>query len=161
MKNFNKHKYEVLKETEMDKKLKNFFKKMINITGEGYASITLSTEESIKDSLTRFSEDFDDVDEDEIIFALIKAALISNDYDSDSIDLAKQIVKEKKIDDLIFLIDYNFYFRKEITKNYMSQCLETNLQTYKKSYEENSTINNLLILNEYIANREQNKSLKK
>jgi hypothetical protein len=149
MKNFNKIKYEVLREELLDKKLKYYFRKIISIVGEEYAIVTLSTEETVKESITSFSRDFDDENDVDIKIALIKASLISNNYDSFSNSLVRKFVQENNINDLLEYIDTNYNLRRCLTKNYIEQCYETNLQTYEKRTGENTAISDLLILNQF------------
>ena len=161
MKNFNKIKYELLKEEQLDKKLKYYFRKLISVVGEEYAIVTLSTEDTVKESITSFSKDFDDEYDIDIKLALIKAALISNNYNSYSNNIVRQLVQEDKIDDLLEYIDIDYNLRRCLTKNFIDQCYDTNLQTYEKRTGENTTIGDLLKLSNYIDKQDEIKLHKK
>ncbi len=161
MKNFNAIKYEVLKEEQLDKKLKYYFRKLLSVVGEEYAIVTLSTEETVKDSITSFSKDFDDEYDIDIKLALIKASLISNNYNSYGNDLVRKLVQDNKIDDLLEYIDINYNLRRSLTKNFIDQCYDTNLQTYEKRTGENSTISDLLLLSKYVDDKDEKKLQKK
>ena len=66
-----------LDENEVETKLKNYFRKLTTLVGEEYTYLTLTTDYSIKDSISRFSYDFESYSDIDITLALLKGAILS------------------------------------------------------------------------------------
>lgn len=137
-----------LNESDIENKLKDFFVKVINFAGEDYAYLTLTTEEGVKDSITKFSKHFDDCSDIDITLALIKGALLSN-LESESINLVRELVRTRQINDLIYLSDTNLGFRRQLTANYMAQCELSNSELYRRSKNKQSVRSDLLTLGRF------------
>ena len=142
---YNSIKNKALEEREIDIKLKNYFNKMKNLVGDEYTYLTLSTKESIKDSIESFTKDFDNVDENEIVLSLLRSSVISNE-DNEINRIVKKFIDKGAFEDLVTLVNCNLAFRKGLTKVFMNHAHESNLITYSKRTNENNTIGDLLSL---------------
>lgn len=138
-------KEEMLKETEIDKKLKDYFKNMINVFGEEYAFATLSGKGSIKDKLQYFSSCFDDYSDVDILCALIKSSIISNEIKKSNL-IVKRFISEGCLSELIYCADTNISLRRALIKTFMRQCYSTNKETYEKKKIEGNSLGDLLSL---------------
>ena len=88
----NRIKEELLNDSNLDIKLKEYVKRMNTIGTREYTKDTFLTKDTIKNSLMSFSNIFDDDDKLDIDLAIIKAAIISNDYNSLENILVKKLV---------------------------------------------------------------------
>lgn len=145
MNKFMEIKNAVLKESETDNKLKNYFKKMINLVGEEYTLVSLSQYEGLKDSVSRFSFDFEDTSDDDLAFSLLKGAILSNG-ENNCINLVREFIKNGELEDLLFISKTNLGFRRELTRAFMQTCYESFQEAYSKRDSEKNQIGDLLSL---------------
>lgn len=125
---------EIIRDTPLEIKLKEYVKRMNNIGGKEYTKDTFLSKDTIKSSLMTFSSIFGDDDKLDIDLAIIKASIISIDY-----NLLENI----------------------LVKNFMSQAYATNLQTFESMSNKLKCISDLNILKAYNQDKEKNKELKK
>lgn len=125
---------EIIRDTPLEIKLKEYVKRMNNIGGKEYTKDTFLSRDTIKSSLMTFSSIFGDDDKLDIDLAIIKASIISIDY-----NLLENI----------------------LVKNFMSQAYATNLQTFESMSNKLKCISDLSILKAYNQDKEKNKELKK
>ena len=157
------NKFDILEDSEIDIKLKNYFDKMINFVGEDYTCESLNVSESIQQSIATFSDNFDDVNDNDIIFSLLKSAILSNN-NSYSVYCVKQLVSENKIDELLTLANEDFHFRRELVRNSMNQCLSSNLSLFNRllnSDEAYVRLYNLLEYQNSLKDKEKEYKLKR
>ena len=119
----------IVKENETELKLKEYFKKLIDLAGYDYALVTLSTEDSIKDSITSFSNRFDNCTDLELTMALLKAGILEGQQKD---KIVKSLIEDQHYEDLAFLVNYNFGIRRALTRDFMNHCYESNESTYEK-----------------------------
>ena len=160
MERFEKIKMEVLKDSKEDIKLKNYFNRINNIVGEDYASLTLSANESIKKSLSNFTSDLEDIKEENIIFSLLKSAVLSNDKHNSSVAAAKYLIEKGSIEDLITAVNVNLSFRKALTKVFIKQSHRTYERIYELKNDNDNTLGELLSLYLFKKRLEQEKKYK-
>ena len=125
---------EIIRDTPLEIKLKEYVKRMNNIGGKEYTKDTFLSKDTIKSSLMTFSSIFGDDDKLDIDLAIIKASIISIDY-----NLLENI----------------------LVKNFMSQAYAINLQTFESMSNKLKCISDLNILKAYNQDKEKNKELKK
>lgn len=149
-------KKEILSDSELDVRLKKYFQYMIKVVGEDYALISLSSEESIKDSIASFTSSFDDVSDVEILCSLIRGAILSSERLKSNLVVRKYIT-DGNIEDLIILADQNLGFRRALTKTFMKQCYESNEKTFSKKKKEGNALGNLITIKYYEEDLKRNK----
>ena len=150
----------VLKESTTDIKLKDYFRKMIDFTGEDYALLSLSNDEGLKDSIDRFSSSFQEETDDDLAFSLLRNAILSSNQENNSLSLIHTLIENNSFDDLLFIIKSNLGFRRDLTRAFMNHCNESFAETYLKRKSDNNEISQLLALQEY-ENSLKSKVIKK
>lgn len=153
-------KSEILRENEVDIKLKDYFKKLIDMVGYDYALVSLSTEDDIKDSISSFSSQFDEVTNMELTISLLRSNIISGDSNN---EFVKRLLASQNFEDLIFLVNHNFGIRRAMTREFMNHCYESNESTYEKRNNKKNALRQLenLKLFEQKINKENQVALAK
>lgn len=148
-----KMKEELLQESNVDLLLKDYLRKMKKIFGEEYAILTLTSDMNISSSLGYFTSKFDNIDENDISFALLKGSLLSNEKNYFN-EVIKSKVELGELKDVLFLVNENLSFRKSLTRTFLNQSNKTNKELYNELDSKEQTIENLSTLNFYeIANK--------
>ena len=137
---------ELLKDNDTDTKLKNYFKKMIDFVGSDYALISVSSEETIKDSLSAFSSSFDDISNIDLTFSFLKSAILSNDTNNKFI---RDFLNIQDFGSLAFLINENMGVRRAIARGFIKHCNESNESVYSKSDNQDLVLEQLSNLKSY------------
>ncbi len=149
-------KKEILSDSEVDKKLKKYFQNMIKFAGEDYALISLSSEESVKDSIATFTSKFDDVSDVEILCSLIKGAILSSERLKSNL-VVRKFITAGNLEDLVILADENLGFRRALTKTFMKQCYNSNEETFNKKKKEGNALGNLITMEYFEEELKRNK----
>ena len=137
---------ELLKESDIDTKVKEYFKKVEGFAGSDYAIVSALAENNLKDSLTLFSSSFDGVSNAELTFSFLKSAILSEESDNKYVETFLNL---EDFGSLAFLINENKSVRKSIVKGLVSQCGESFETTYSKSQNQEKVLEQLSKLKEY------------
>lgn len=136
---------QILTDSDVEKRLKDYFNLMINAVGEDYTSYILSNSSRIKDSLSSFTARFDDVSSLDVMFVLLRAAILSTE-NKRSNQVVKRLIENGKTNELLHMINSNLSFRRALTKTFMGQCTKTDEQLYGRIRVDNNVIGNLITL---------------
>lgn len=143
-----KEKEFLLQETYNEKLLKSYFIKLNNIVGEDYTISTLSSDKDIKTSLNYYSSSFQNIDNNDIVFVLLKSALLSNDKNYYN-DVIKEKISVGELQDLVFLVNENLGFRRSLTRTFIRQSEKTNEELYDELDNKENALRDLSTLNFY------------
>ena len=139
---------ELLAESDIEIKLRDYFVKMSELVGEEYTCLTFAERRSVKSSLSIFSYGFESYTDDDITIALLKRALLSKKNQS-TINIVKELVSKNEIYSLLLLSELNRKFRKDLVINFIEQYSRPNLELYKSVNNKQSALSNLVTLKRY------------
>ena len=140
---------DVLEESEDDKQLKSYLSRINRVFGEDYATVVLSSDISLRKSLSLFSSKFDNIPSIHIQSLLLQNALLSNnEY---YINFIKKLLNEDKYQDLFPSASINMQMRKDLIRLFVRQSERTNLKLYnaKDDSKKEETINNIVKIKEF------------
>ncbi len=139
-------KNELLRERKSESLLKNYLDEKSNIFGEEYVVQLLSSEEDIKEAIN--SESFKNLTSNQIIFSLLRIAILSNEKNhiTHAVEL---LIKERKIDDLIEGVKSNYQLRKGLTRIAINESLRFNNQLFERNENKTKALAELAILSKY------------
>ena len=140
---------DILKDNETDLMLKDYLRKMTKFAGEEYTINSITQEENIKDSLSNFTSKFDKTSNNDLTFAFIKSSILDSKKDNRTSIITKTLLKERKYADLIFLVNFNLGYRRELTKNLIKQSNSTYEELFSKKENKDEIINQLIDLKAY------------
>ena len=148
-----KMKEELLHDSNVDLLLKNYLRKMKQVFGEDYAILTLSSDINISNSLDYFTSKFDNIEDNDIAFSLLRSSILSNEKNYFN-DVIKAKVELGELNDVLFLVKDNLSFRRSLTRTFINQSNKTNKELYNELDNKEKTIESLSTLNFYeIANK--------
>lgn len=124
-------KEKLLEETKTEILLKAFLLKMNMFMGEEFAASTLATNNDMVESLNEFTSKFENSSNNEIAFLLIRSAILSN-KNSYFIEVIKQKIAFGEYQTVLDLVNFNYAFRKNLTKNLINQSKKTDKQLYEE-----------------------------
>ena len=140
---------DVLEESEDDKQLKSYLSRINRVFGEDYATVVLSSDISLRKSLSFFSSKFDNIPSVHIQSLLLQNALLSNnEY---YINFIKKLLNEDKYQDLFPSASINMQMRKDLIRLFVRQSERTNLKLYnaKDDSKKDETIDNIVKIKEF------------
>ena len=140
---------DVLEESEDDKQLKSYLSRINRVFGEDYATVVLSSDISLRKSLSLFSSKFDNIPSVHIQSLLLQNALLSNnEY---YINFIKKLLNEDKYQDLFPSASINMQMRKDLIRLFVRQSERTNLKLYnaKDDSKKDETIDNIVKIKEF------------
>ena len=146
----------LLQESKNELLLKTYFNKLNEIVGEDYSSLTLTSDGDIKKSLSMFSSKFNDVENEEIVFILLKSAMLSND-DNYYNNVVKEKISLGDISTIVYLVEENLGFRRSLTKTFIKQSNKSNKELYDNVLEKENVLRDISTLNFYEENLKERK----
>lgn len=147
----------IVNEREIEIRLKKYFKYLDNVVGEDYASLVLASNSSLTESLKMFTKKFDDISDNDIIFALLRSSVISKDVNSNINLIVKSYLENGDFEELFDLIRDNYSIRKQLTRNFIRDSYSSNYQIYNKKEDNDNTLGNVLSLKYYQMSLDYNK----
>lgn len=132
----------VLKESETEVLLKAFLLKINMFMGEEVAASTLTTQSDIIESLNEYTSKFKNSSNNEIAFLLIRSAILSN-HNNYFIEVIKQKLAFGEYQDILDLINFNYAFRKNLTKVLINQSNRTDKELFNNLKNKNHVIEDL------------------
>ena len=79
----------------------------------------------------------------------IKSSILDSKKDNRTSIITKTLLKERKYADLIFLVNFNLGYRRELTKNLIKQSNSTYEELFSKKENKDEIINQLIDLKAY------------
>ena len=140
---------DIIKDNETDLMLKDYLKKMTDFVGEEYTIISITQEENIKDSVSRFTSKFDSSTNNELAVAFVKSSILAPKKENRASIITKTLLKERKYADLIFLVNYNLGYRRELTKDFIEQSDSTYEELFSKIENKEEIMKQLVGLKAY------------
>lgn len=147
----------IVNEREIEIRLKKYFKYLDNLVGEDYASLVFASNISLTESLKMFTSKFDDISDNDIIFALLRSSVISKDVNSNINLIVKSYIDNGDFEELFDLIRDNYSIRKQLTRNFIRDSYSSNYQIYNKKEDNDNTLGNVLSLKYYQMSLDYNK----
>lgn len=124
----------------VDALLRNYFKYMEAVYGQDVAVATAIEKDNIKDSLSQYSNNFEDYQDSDLYVSMFKVVITSKEV-NDSLEYARRKIESGEIDDIIMDMESSFYFRKDIVENVLANARKTPKELYSSSRKNKSDIN--------------------
>ena len=150
-----------LKELKIERELKQYFKYIDSVFGDDYASLLLSLDPSLKNSLQIRTDKFGYTNDEDIIISLLKSSILSKDKNSYINILVKNYIENGDLEDIMELVKSNYSIRKMLTRNFVTESYGSNWEHYSKIDDDDNTLGNLLTLNYFHSSIHSNNNKSK
>ena len=151
------NKAKIVAENKTEKKLKSYMSLIAERCGEDYATEIIVTDESVKDAISIFSSKFENDKEEDIIYALLKGSIISDDREVLSNHLVSALIEDNDMPLLVEYFKNNLLFRRSVAFTFIENSTRLNEDILKANSEKNQSLENLEKFRDYKLSVERQK----
>jgi hypothetical protein len=147
----------IVAEGRTEKKLKNYLSVIAHHCGEEYAAEIVVTDDSVKKAISRFSSKFEKDKEEDIIYALLKGSIISDDREKLDNHLVSALIEDNDMPLLVEYFKNNLLFRRSVAFTFIENSTRLNEDILNANSEKNQSLENLEKFRDYKLSVERQK----
>lgn len=147
----------LLAENKTERKLKSYLSRVAHRCGDDYAAAILVDHENVKQAICYYSSEFDKEKESDIIYALLKGSVISDDRENLNNHLVSALIEDNEIPLLVESFRTNLQFREAVAKTFIENSTRSNEDILQANREKTFSLDNLESLCDYKRKVERQK----
>lgn len=150
----------MIKETELELKLKKYFNELKMFYGEEVIETILLSKKSITASLEMVGIDLDDITDKQVNLILLKNAILSSKVNTSFLSEFGSEDKELYFNDTLDLIQNSKVQKKKLIRNFIETSQISNENLLKKNKDVKNILISLELLNSYIQEEKVTKKVR-
>ena len=147
----------LLAENKTERKLKSYLSSVAHRCGEDYAAAILVDDANVKQAICYYSSEFDKEKESDILYALLKGSVISDDRENLNNHLVSALIEDNEIPLLVESFRTNFQFREAVANTFIENSTRSNEDILESNREKFFSLDKLESLSDYKLKVERQK----
>jgi hypothetical protein len=139
----------IVVEGRTERKLKNYLSVIAHRCGEDYAAEIIACDDSVKEAISKFSSIFEKDKEEDIIYALLKGSIISDDREKLDNHLVSALIEDGDMPLLVENFKTNFIFRRSVAMTFIENSTRSNESILNANPEKEQSLENLEKFRDY------------